>query len=207
MKSLFIIAAAIFASHSPGSLDVVESSSTGNLEAIAGNWRPIEQCHHLLDEKLVAQDKLGFQITVDEKLGDSHRQAKLHEKDRDSYYDTYAAFLEKNGHLPVATGFIKFDYGSGGEYVISQKDGSLYLWYGVVMIDNPRIFVGRGSKALSAETFVIEWASRCSESPVELERDFASVIYERVDGDVKKSRNDEQPADDGETNNRSTGAN
>lgn len=64
--------------------------------------------------------------------------------------------------------------------MISRKDGSLYLGYGIVNGGNPRIFLGRGSDNASVDTLVIEWTSSCSDSPVDLNRDFATVIYERA---------------------------
>jgi len=72
--------------------------------------------------------------------------------------------------------------------VITQKDGSLYLWYGVVTMDNPRIFIGRGSEEHSAETLVMEWTSRCSENPAELDRSFATIIHERANRSATRPR-------------------
>ena len=177
MKTLGVVVAVMTVLKATTVISVGESSSTGNVQALAGQWRPIEYCQQLLDPDLVLKRQDGFEITIDEQLGDSHRKAAT----ADGYYDNYVAFIKKNGHKPVASGFIKFDSGGEGELLISQKDGSLYLWYGVAFIDNPRIFIGRGLTAQSAETFVIEWTASCSESPVALEREFATVVYERVD--------------------------
>ena len=154
-------------------------SSSSNVRALAGKWAPLEACHHFLDEELVSQGKLGFEITIDQELGDSHRKAAK-SKHLAKYYDNYAAFLKKKGHEPVASGYITFDYGDEGEFVMSTKGGSLYLWYGVVFVDSPCLFIGRGSKADSAETVVLEWTSEYSSSPADPDRDFATVIYERT---------------------------
>lgn len=155
-------------------------SSSSNVQALAGVWAPLETCHQLLDEELVSQGKLGFEITIDQEFGDSHRKAAAKSKHLAKYYDNYAAFLKKKGHEPVPSGYITFDYGDEGEFVISKKGGSLYLWYGVVFVDSPRLFIGRGSKADSAETVVLEWTSEYSSSPADPDRDFATVIYERT---------------------------
>ena len=154
--------------------DVDEASATGNVQALSGKWKAVESSHHLLDERLVATGDTGFEIAVDKQLGESHRRTS------ETYYGQYTAFLEKNGHAAIASGTIKFDCGGQSEFVIAEKDGSLYLWYGVVTGGNPRIFLGRGSDDASVESIAIEWASWCSDSPVELNRDFATVAYERA---------------------------
>jgi hypothetical protein len=171
-------------------IDVVESSSTGNLQSLAGKWKVAEHSQHLLDPELVSKRKTGFAISIDKELGDSHRK----ESRQDKHYDKYSAFLKENGHEPVATGFIRFDYGGEGALVITQKDGSLYLWSGVVHVDNPRVFIGRGKEKDSAGTFVIEWASWCSESPVGRDRHFATVVYERDKRCAGRLPNKQMPA-------------
>lgn len=165
-------------------VEFVEASSTGNLRALAGTWKPVEHFHHLLDSELVSRDEIGFEISIDDHLGDSHRKAKVSGKSRERYYPDYAAFLKEKGHEPIATGFVRFDDGAECEHVITKKAGSLYLWYGVVFINNPRIFIGRGADVNSAETVVVEWTSSCSDTPVKLERDFATIVYKRVDRDT-----------------------
>ncbi len=155
--------------------DVLEASGTGNVEGLAGHWRPVESSRHLLDSKLASRGQAGFRISIDKKLGDSHRKAT------DAYYEQYAAFLKKNGHVAVASGYIRFDHGGESEIVISSKGGSQYLWYGVVTGGNPRIFLGRGSNESSVATLAVEWAAWCSDSPIDVDRDYATVIYRRVD--------------------------
>ena len=171
---IFVGLAAMQAAPTP---KVLEATATDNVQAIAGKWKPVESCHHLLDADLVSSRKIGFEISIDKKLGDSHRESS----GSGTYYDNYSAFLKRNGHEPVATGYIKFDYDLDGEHIITKKDGSLYLWYGIVTVGNPRIFLGRGPDKQSVETLVVEWASWCGGSPVDLDRDFATVMYERVD--------------------------
>ena len=170
--SSIILRAAVFR------VEISEVSGAGNLAALAGKWKPVDGSLNLLDEDLVSSGDTGLEISIDEKLGDSHRKAS---KD---YYEQYSAFLLENGHTPMATGFIRFDYGGEGEIVISRKEGSLYLWHGVVTGGNPRIFPGMGAEKDAVETLVIEWAHWCSYSPVDNDRDFATVIYKR-DGHEK----------------------
>lgn len=173
MKVFYVIAIALTVAPTALGTDVVESTATGNVQALAGKWKPVDSSRHLLDSKLLSSGETGFTITLDKKQGDSYRKTSA------TYYDDYEKFLGENGHAAVASGYIKFDYGGESEFVISSKNGSLYLWYGIVTGGNPRIFIGRGSdKASSA--LAVEWASWCSNSPVDLERDFATIVYERV---------------------------
>ena len=188
MKGLYVIATMLIVAAPVLGTDVVESTSTGNIQALAGKWKPVESSHHFLDSKLVSSGEIGLEITIDKQLGDSHRKAS------DTYYEQYSAFLKNNGHTAVASGYIKFDYGSESEFVISTKDGSLYLWYGIVTGGNPRIFIGRGSDEASTSTLAVEWASWCSDSPVDLDRDFATVIYERADQVATRTRCAAKPA-------------
>ena len=188
MKSRCVIATMLIVIPTAAIPEVVESSATGNVQALAGKWKPGESFRHLIDSKLVSSGETGFEISIDRKLGDSHR------KTSGTYFQDYSAFLKNNGHSAVASGNIKFDHGAEAEIVISSKDGSLYLWYGIVTGGNPRIFIGRGSDEASAETLVVEWASWCTESPVDVEREFATVIYERTDENDTRPRRVEKPA-------------
>ncbi len=188
MKKLHVIAAMFILAATSLGADVVESTATGNVQALAGKWKPVKSSHLLLDSKLVASGETGFEIAIDKQLGDSHRKTSA------KYYEQYSAFLKNNGHTAVASGYIKFDYGGEGDLVISTKNGSLYLWYGIVTGGNPRIFIGRGSDEDSAITVAVEWASWCSDSPVDLDRDFATVIYERADRVTPRPRRAEKPA-------------
>ena len=182
MKKLHVIAMMLISAATSLGADVVESTATGNVQALSGKWTPVKSSHHLLDSKLVSSGKTGIELAIDKKLGESHR------KTSDTYYEQYSAFLKNNGHTAVASGYIKFDYGGEGELVISTKSGSLYLWYGIVTGGNPRIFIGRGSDEASASTMAVEWASWCSDSPVDLNSDFATVIYERVENKTAPGR-------------------
>ena len=172
MKVLQFIAMILIAASSALGSDVTESTAIGNVQALAGKWKPVDSSRHLLDSKL-RSNETGFTISLDKKLGDSHRKTSA------NYFDDYSLFLRKNGHAAVASGFIKFEFGAESEFVISTKNGSLYLWYGIVTGGNPRIFIGRGSDEASS-TLVVEWASWCSDSPVDSNREFATVVYERV---------------------------
>jgi hypothetical protein len=173
MKALFIIAMALTAAPVAFRPDAVEFTSTSKMQALAGKWTPVDSSRKLLDSDLLSSGKTGFTISLDKKLGDSHRSVS------GSYYDDYTQFLRKNGHNAIASGRINFDCGTDSEFVISTKNGSLYLWYGIVTGGNPRIFIGRGSDEASC-ILAVEWASWCSNSPVSLEKDFATIVYERV---------------------------
>lgn len=135
----------------------------------------MKSSHDLLDKQLVSSGRTGFEIVIDKQPGDSHRKMS------GNYYEQYVSMLESKGHAAVASGHIKFDCGGESELVLSTKNGSLYLWYGMITGGNPRIFVGRGPSQSSASILAVEWTSWCSNSPVDLENDFATVIYERVE--------------------------
>ncbi len=182
MNTFYIIVATLISAATSLGADVCESTATGNIQAVAGKWKAGKSSHHLLDSKLVSSGETGFEIAIDKQLGASHRMTS------DTHYEQYSAFLQANGHTAVASGHIKFDYGGEGELVISTKNGSLYLWYGIVTGGNPRIFVGRGSDEASASTLAVEWASWCSDSPVDLDSDFATIIYERVENKTTPGR-------------------
>ena len=190
MNAIVFVAMTFAATQVAPTPKVLESPTTDNVHAMAGKWRPVESCHHLLDADLVSSRTVGFEISIDKQLGDSHRKSS----GSGTYYDNYADFLKRNGHKPVASGYIKFDYDLDSEHIITRKDGSLYLWYGIVSVGNPRIFLGRGPDKHSVETLVMEWDSWCGGSPVDLKRDFATVIYERVDRNATQSLRIKKPA-------------
>ena len=96
--------------------------------------------------------------------------------------------LKKHGYTPVASGTIKFDHGSEGEHLITKKDGSLYLWLGILSDGNPRIFHGRGRDESSVKTLVVEWSDSSNDTPVDFngEERFATIVYERAVRNAKK---------------------
>ena len=98
----------------------------------------------------------------------------------DTYYNAWATSLKDGGHELVATGHLKFDDGVEVEHVISKSDGSLYLSCGVVTSGSTRIFLGRGPDEESFEAMVVEWTQHSIGTPIDLEREFATVMYERV---------------------------
>ncbi|MEZ6088423.1 MAG: hypothetical protein R3C05_10430 [Pirellulaceae bacterium] len=153
--------------------DVDQASMADNLQALTGKWKATEASHHLLESKLVEANETGFEITIDKQLGESYRRTS------DTYENQYKAFLKKKGHAAVASGTIKFDYGGESELMISRKGGSFFLWYGVVNGGNPRIVLHAGADKSSLDSFAIEWTSLCSDSPVDLDRESATVVYQR----------------------------
>lgn len=95
--------------------------------------------------------------------------------------------MKAHGYAPVASGSIKFDHGSEAELLITIKNGSLYLWFGILTGGNPRIFLGRGSDESSVRTLVVEWSRVSTDSPVNFdEEEFATIVYERAVQDAKR---------------------
>ncbi|MCS7468744.1 hypothetical protein NZK35_18985 [Stieleria sp. ICT_E10.1] len=153
--------------------DVDEASTTNNIQGLTGKWQATEESRHLLDSKLVEANQTGFVIAIDKQFGESYR------KTSDTYENQYREFLEQKGHSAVVSGIIRFDYGGESELMISRKDGHLYLWYGVVAGGNPRIFLRGGADTTSVDSLAIEWTSSCSDSPLDLDTDYAMVVYQR----------------------------
>ncbi|MFG0287928.1 MAG: hypothetical protein ACF8CQ_07140, partial [Rhodopirellula sp. JB044] len=154
-------------------LDVDETSTTENIQALTGKWQATQESHHLLDSKLVEANQTGFVIAIDKQFGETYRKAS------NAYENQYREFLEQKGHAAVVSGTIKFDYGGESELMISRKDGVLYLWYGVVTGGNPRIFLRGEAGKTSVDSLAIQWTSSCSDSPLDLDRDSAEVVYQR----------------------------
>lgn len=182
MKSLLVTAGFIFlcAATMASPDDILRvSSPNDNIQAIAGKWRPIESCYHLLDSDLVTSRRIGFEISIDENLGDSHRRSS----GSTTHYTVFADALKNEGHEPLATGHIKFDGSFEVDHVIFKNNGSLYIWYGVNAYGRPRIFVGRGPDKMSFDTLVIEWSTEDAGTPIDLggKREFATISYDRIE--------------------------
>ncbi|QEF97917.1 hypothetical protein Mal15_19630 [Stieleria maiorica] len=157
-------------------IDAGETTLNKIIHTIAGKWRPVESCQHLLDSELVSRHQTGFEISIDKSLGDSHRKTS----GSGTYYKAWATALHDSGHELIATGHLRFDDGSEIDHLISRSKGSLYLTYGVVTGGSTRIFLGRGPNEESLEAIVVEWTQHSIGTPIDLERDFATVMYERV---------------------------
>ena len=158
-----------------GTPKVFEASSTTNIAAIAGRWQALSVSNNALDPKLVSAGRVGFSISIDDKLGHSHKK----------HFEHYARFLKEHGHHPLASGVVKFDWGGEATHVVTSKQGSLYLWYGPVFGGNLRIFLGRGSNASSVDLLTIEWAEWCGHSRIDADREWATIVYKR-DSDSRR---------------------
>lgn len=185
MNNLYVLAAALTILHSVTAQDVAipAASTTGNLQKLTGTWKPTKSSHPLLDSDLVSSNQTGFTISIDKVLGETYRRSSLPKQ----YLDDLSADLKAHGYAPVASGSIKFDHGSEAELLITIKNGSLYLWFGILSGGNPRIFLGRGSDESSVRTLVVEWSRVSTDSPVNFdEEEFATIVYERAVQDAKR---------------------
>lgn len=175
MKAAFITMALTFLCGTTINV-ALEPALPDNLRVIAGTWRPAESFKHLLDSELVSSRQTGFEISIDKRLGDSHRRTS----GSDTYFNAWAIPLRDDGHELIATGHLKFGDGSEVDHLISKRDGSLYLTCGVVTGGSTRIFLGRGPVEESFEAMIVEWTQHSIGAPIDLERAFATVMYERV---------------------------
>jgi hypothetical protein len=158
-------------------------TSVANIQAAGGRWQAAEMSHQLLDPEIVSSGRTGFEIVVDKKIGASHRRTS----GSDEYYSIFAKFLRDGGYEPLATGRMKTDLGDEAEFIISKKDGSLFLWHGIVTGANARIFLGWNTDKSSVDVFVVEWTESCPLSPLDVQYEYGTVIYKRRTEEAKGS--------------------
>ncbi|MCA9140156.1 MAG: serine/threonine protein kinase [Planctomycetales bacterium] len=159
----------------PGAIS--ESAGSQKLTGqLSGRWYPPEELFHYLDQSLLP-DKAGFEITIDKNLGDSHRRLS------DDYYQTYSAGLAESGHVPVATGQIRFDHGSEAAFIVTEKDNQWRLHYGIVTGGDPIIFFGKQESPGSPDALVVQWEVGHADNPLAEDDDAMTraITYYRLD--------------------------